>query len=439
MEKRSPLQQGDQPGQNEAASVEESSGSSSSGIANSGEAALPAAAPAVPSTLTDEVDEMNWREVKKVMNRLNSRRSRDRQSCAMRQLQADQCRLRHENESLRTENKQIREILRNASDVNPRLRTNTHGVVNAQQTTHLPHTGTMSMQNQSVSNDTTIRQQAGYSLSCPQTNQRQQDQHNNRAVPPTQVNAQQHQHQFGSQPFSFNQHQQAAAPGGFIANPSSTATSSSAGGSQPESSSQQFQQVPNLNFQRSQRADLNSITGMIAGLVRLQPGLLLQNSALANFLATFLPASMQQASVHQQQTVQGGNNLTGFAGIPNNYSHNDININVLLQAAFSATLLQRQNQNTVPQNLSSLGSSSGAGAAPTPNNGGGQCAGNSADATLFNPIVQQNNVPNLDLGLLLGSFGVLQQNQGHGGNQNLAGSYFQPRAGQPDEEGENDD
>lgn len=382
MEKRSPLQQGDrrsespgdQPGQNEAG-VEES-GSSGSGNASSGEAAQPVAAPGGPETLTDDaIDEINWREVKKVMNRLNSRRSRDRQSCAMRQLLADQCRLRHENENLRTQNKQIREILRNASDVNPRLRTNTHGSVNAQQTTHLPHTG-MRMHNQSPVSNNTIQQLAGYSLSYPHTNQGQQNQQNNRAVPPTQMNnLQQHQLQFGSQPFSFNQHQQAATPGGFIANPSSADTSSSTGGSQPESSnSQQSQQVPSLNFQQSQQqAGLNSIPGMIAGLVSLQPGLLFQNNDVANFLATFLSASMQQASVHQQQLVQeGGNNFMGFAGIPNNNSDNDININVLLQAA---TLLQQQNQNTVSQNSSSRGSSSSTGAAPTPNNGGGQGAG----------------------------------------------------------------
>jgi hypothetical protein len=441
MEKRnSPLQQADrrsqspveEPEQNEAASVEESS--SGSGNASSGEAAQPAAVPAGPATLTDDViDEINWREVKKVMNRLNSRRSRDRQSCAMKQLQVDQGRLRYENENLRNENKQIREILRNPNYVNPRLRSNTHGAVNSQQTTHLPH-NRMSMQNQSVSNNT-IQQRAGYSLSYLQNIQGQQNQQNNRAVPPTQVNLQQHQHQFG-----FNQHQQAATPGGFIANPSCTAASSSTGGSQPESNSQQFRQVPNLNFQQSQQAGLNSIPGMIAGVVGRQPGLLLQNNDAANVLATFLSTSMQQASVHQQQTVQGGSNLTGFAGIPNNNSKNDIDINMLLQAALSATLLQQQtqNQNTVSQNSSSLGLSSSTGAAHTPNNGGGQGAGNSTNATYFNPIIQQNNAPNLDLGLLLESLGVPQQNQGHGGNRNLAGSYFQARSGQPDE-GENDD
>ena len=438
MEKGSPLPQGDRrsqspgklPEQNEAASVEECS--SGSVNASSGEAAQPAAAPAGPTTLTDDViDESNWREVKKVMNRLNSRRSRDRQSCAIKQLQVEQGRLCHENENLRTENKQIREILRNPSFVNSRIRTNAHRAVNAQQTTHLPHTS-ISTQNRSVSNNT-VQQKAGFSLSYPQINQGQPAQQNKRAVPPTQVNLQQHQHQFGS----FNQ--QAAAPGGFIPNLSCTAASSSTGGSQPESNSQQFRQVPNLSFQQSQQAGLNSIPGMIAGLVGLQPGLLFQNNDVANALATFLSESIQQASVQQQQIVQGGNNLMGFAGIPNNNSNNDININMLLQASLSATLLQQQNQNTLSQNSSSLGFSSNPGAAPTPNNGGGQGAGSNASATFFNNLIQHNNAPNLDLGLLLGSVGVPQQNQGHGDNQNRTGSYFQPRSGQPDEEGENDD
>jgi hypothetical protein len=299
----------------------------------------------------------------------------------------------------------------------------------------------MGMKNQSVSNNTIQQQQAGFShqssLSYPQTNQGQQNQHqqNNRAVPQTQVNLQQ-------QPFSFNQHQQAATPGGFIANPSSNAASSSTGGLQPESNSQQFQQVPDLNFQQSQQAGLNSLPGMIAGLVGLQPGLPFQNNDVANALATFLSANtMQQASVHQQQTVQGGNNLMGFAGIPNNNnSNNDSNINVLLQAALSATMLQQQSQNTVSHNSASHGSSSSSGgAAPAQNNGGGQGAGNSANSTYFNPVMQQNNVPNLDLGLLLGSLGVPQQNQGVGDNQNITGSCFQPRSGQPEQASEKDD
>ena len=64
----------------------------------------------------------SWQEVKRVMNRLNSRRSRERQNCALRQLQSDQIRLRRENESLRRENQQIREIIAKISHLNAQLR-----------------------------------------------------------------------------------------------------------------------------------------------------------------------------------------------------------------------------------------------------------------------------------------------------------------------------